>query len=380
VAATPLVLGDPLKPPAAGAGVRDPSQSFTVPAEALPAARKLAVLRVLLPGRQASYALNTDDLAGTLTVAADGRREPRQTLVWHDAANPALALEVATVLLESSRSSASLRVSWKTATLIKRPSVTTLAQAVLQNATMVVTNARGERPHEISFKPPVPLAVDIGQAKSPLSAPPIPGGVSLRVERGLASGWDMTAAPEWEPGAPHTADRAGWALHFKGPAVSDHSSCEFDVHVAGGWSGVQSNWQAQRDGVAAAASSFADDLKHLSEEVDNQKSSAQIDLDRIAKDIADAQADLKLSDDELTNRFTSRPEVRKRLTGLKQSLDDRRAALSQAIAGILTRRTDAERNLGLQAAGVKAFDDVNNVEVTAELPGGVRAATLRLAR
>jgi hypothetical protein len=380
VAAAPVVLGDPLKPPTAGAGVRDPSQSFTVPADALPTARKFAVMQVLLPGRQASYALNTDDVAGTLTVAGDARRALRQTLVWHDAANPALALEVAAVLLEPARNPASLQVNWKTGALIKRPGVTALAQAVLQNATIVVTNARGERPHELNFKPPVPLAVDIAQPKSALTAPPIPGGVSLRVERGLAAGWDMTASPEWEPGAPHTADRTGWALHFKGPAVSDHSSCEFDVHVAGGWSGVQSTWAAQRDAVSAAVSSFADDLKHLSEEVDQQKSSAQFDLDRINKNIADAQADLKLSDEELTGRFTSRPEVNKRLAGLRQSLGDRRAALNQAIAGILSRRTEAERNLGLQAAGVKAFDDVNNVEVTAELPGGLRAATLRLAR
>ena len=145
----------------------------------------------------------------------------RQTLVWHDAANPALALEVATVVLESSRNSATLQVIWKTATLIKRPGVTALAQSVLQNAVMVVTNARGERPHEIGFKAPGPLAVDIAQPKSPLTAPPIPAGVSLRVERGLAAGWDMTAAPEWENGPRSARTGRVGSLHFKGPAVSE---------------------------------------------------------------------------------------------------------------------------------------------------------------
>ena len=143
---------------------------------------------------------------------------------------------------------------------------------------------------------------------------------------------------------------------------------------------MQSTWAAQREGVSAAEASFADDLKHASEEADQQKLSAAADVDRINKDIADAQADLKLSDDELSNRFTSRPEVGKRLAGLRTSLNDRGTRLDQAMAGILTRRTDAEHNRGLQAAGVKAFDEVNNVEVTVELPGGVRAVSLRLTR
>jgi hypothetical protein len=380
VTSVPVVLSDSLRPPVAGAGVRDPSQSFALSAESLTGIGKPWGLQVLLPGRQAAYALNTDDLSGTLTVAAVPHRALRQAVVWRDAANPALSLDVATLLLEPSRNSASLQVLWKTATLIKRPAVSSLALAILQNSALIVADTRQGQSRELGFKPIEPLALDIGQARSGLAARPVPVGTSLRIERGLAAEWGMSAAPEWESGAAHTAERAGWALHFKGPAVSDHAGCEFDVHIAAGWGGVQSNWSAQRDGIVAAESSSADDLKHLNEEIDQQKSYAQADLDRINKDIADALSDLKLSDDELTNRFTSRPEVHKRLAGLRQSLEDRRKRLDQAVAGIMSRRADAERGHGLLAAGVKAFDEVNNVELIAELPGGVRAAAFRLIR
>jgi len=73
-------------------------------------------MQVLLPGRQTSYALNTDDFVGTLNVKAARTRRCGQTLVWHDAANPGLALEVATVVLDPAWTAASLQVSWKTAT------------------------------------------------------------------------------------------------------------------------------------------------------------------------------------------------------------------------------------------------------------------------
>ena len=353
-------------------GIKGPVQSLQWPDTASAGSFRLA-----LPGEQNSYTVDSDELSGTLSAIQDRSHPHHVDVTWRDADNPGRSLKVAAIHLESGPRS-NFEIHWTAATLLSRPAVVCLARSVLQSATIQTNSTRSARPVIIRFKRLPPVTIDIGAAKTAIAAPTIPATANIQSAGELPGGWRVDAQREWDANAPHNLATSGWALHFHGTSAASPSGRDFEVHIAPGWSAAQSNWAAQRDAIAASLASSADDAKRLAEQVQQQQAQQQMILAPFQKELDDAQAVARMNDEQLGSRFTNRADADKRLQAARVALFDHRVQLEQDLNVVQMKKGDAERVHAALRADVKAFDELNDADLVAELPGGVRAAVFRL--
>jgi hypothetical protein len=377
----PIELSTSVEPPsAAGAGIRDRTQSIAIPASAFDDLRNIASLQLLLKADQPTYPIQLGELAGTLTAAADPHGRLRQVITWRDRTSLGVASDVGLVQLDIH--GPKLDVTWKTSMLLRRPDVVALARAVLQQATLVVADERRLRPQRIHFKPATPLSVDVAAPRSvPAAGIDLPPGISMRAAAGLPTGWRMSWGWEWETGdIKHTNDTATTVLRFEHPRKPSEPADRFELRVEAGWKSATSTW-TQQEQLARAGETRADgEVRRIDEELATTRQSAKTAMEPLEKEFTEARAQRLLGEEELRQRGITREEANQRTVRARTAITEGRARWDEQIAGILSRRTEADRTRVAWKSAGDGYDGFKSVDIAVELPDGLVVTTIRLTR
>lgn len=378
-----LVLAAELDmPQTSGSGIRDPVQTVRLTPKQVGDLKSMVSVRVMLPGNGRSYSGLHAGLAGDLQVEPSARGKLRETIIWRDAANPAAPNEVADVAIElkGNDPNARVEVTWRSASMIRRPDVLALARAALQEAEIFVSDGAGFRIQKILFKPLAPIDIDIAAPSSLLVLPVLPSKVALRPERDLPAGWHAI----WEENRVRTraatereAGTAG-VLRFERPAEQDGAICRFEIRFSAARTRASSTWAEQRRLVQVTAANAAAELARADQELARVRDSSRSIQAPLERELQEAAGQTALTDGELSGRLTTRAALGQRIERARAALAEANAKLEAEIQQALTlRERTAAARVALDTAA-NSFNQMKDVAVVVELPDRLRVATLRL--
>lgn len=374
----PIVLAAELQhPEAGGAGIGDIVQRITIPPAQFDDLRGLATFGITLPGNGSTYAMRNEQMNGTLSVKQDARDRFKYVVSWRDEANPLAGLEVGSIALV--RTPPKLEVTWKTSLLLRRPDVIALARAVLQSADMQVALANGERPQKISFRPAAPVQINLAAAEAQVSMPSIPPGASIAPRGDLPSGWQMTIAPE-PPDPAKPAERRGMLLTFENATTASPVTCSFTVRLAADWKSTQSTWGARQEVARSTFGRLEAELALANGDIEKVQKDHRTILEPLEKRVMESREVRKLPDTELEKLGTNRKILEERIRNEEAAWRTTRQRLEEGLKGIIARRDETALSHKTYKAAVETYDQLREVELTAELPAGVRVLTLKLVK
>ncbi|QOV87996.1 GAP1-N2 domain-containing protein [Humisphaera borealis] len=374
---TPIQLPTEVQPPATtGAALKAPAQAFSIPAAQFDNLPAIAAFRIAFPGGGSSYTYRQKDLAGVLTADASGGF--RYQLVWRDDANKSVPLDVATISLETSQAGGTLEIAWRMKALLNRPEVISLVRVLLHNTELTIADAANRRPQAIRFKQPTPIDVNLTASTTPLTLSTLPDAI-CQPDSDLPDQWTFA----WAAGPATRAAVAGetdvGVLLFERPNSLGGETAKFAVRVGPRWGALRSDFAIQTAGARKAVSVAEAALAKADHEIARLKEAQKAAIDPMQARLAEAVAQLKLTDTELANRFTNRPALRERIKGEKARIEEARNLWDAEVAAATDKREPAEMARRAAAETFRAFEQFQDVQIIVELPGRLRVATLRLS-